>query len=101
MGLVISESKGLNGQLQGECCEDGEAVEVSKHQVAVLVAAEDVVVGGDEAGYPVTGRLTHLGEFFKKVLYGSFAHQVSAIEGEHMEGVACLVVAREDDVALR
>ena len=29
------------------------------------------------------------------------AHQVSAIQGEHMQGVACLVVAREDDVALR
>ena len=66
MGLVISECKGLYGQLQGEGGEDGEAVEVSKHQVAVLVAAEDVVVGGDKAGYPMAGRLTHLEEFFKK-----------------------------------
>ena len=68
MGFVISECKGLYGQLQGEGGEDGEAVEVSKHQVPVLVAAEDLVVGRDEASYPVAGRLTHLGEFFKKVL---------------------------------
>ena len=102
MGFVISECKGLYGQLQGGGGEDGEAVEVSKHQVAVLVAAEDVVVGGDKAGYPVAGRFTHLKEFFKKVLYdGLFAHQVPTIEGEHVQGVACLVVAREDDVALR
>ena len=66
MGLVISESKGLDRQLQGECGEDGEAVEVSKHQVAVLVAAEDVVIGGDQPGYPVAGCLTHLGDFFNK-----------------------------------
>jgi len=85
VGLVISECQGLYGQLEGQCGEGGEAVEVAEHQVAVLVAAEDLVVGGDESGYPVAGCLTH---------------QVPTIEGEHVQGVACLVVACEDDVAL-
>ena len=71
MGLVISECKGLYGQLQGEGGEDGEAVEVSKHQVPVLVAAEDLVVGRDEASYPVAGRLAHLiKSFFKEEIPG-------------------------------
>ena len=102
--LVFRKCKGLYGQLQGEGREDGEAVEVSEHQVPVLVPAEDLVVGRDEAGYPVAGRLAHLIKCFfskNKSLVGMFAHQVSAIQGEHMQGVACLVVAREDDVALR
>ena len=69
MRLVISECKGLNGQLEGECGENGEGEEVSKHQVAILVATEDVVGGGDQPGYPVAGCLTHLGDFFKKKSY--------------------------------
>ena len=70
--LVISECKGLNGQLEGECGENGEGEEVSKHQVAILVATEDVVFGGNEAGYPVAGCLTHLGEFFQKSFFVVF-----------------------------
>ena len=34
-------------------------------------------------------------------LDGKFAHQVPAVEGEHVQGVARLVVAGEDDVALQ
>ena len=72
MGLVISECQGLYGQLEGQRGEGGEAVEVAEHQVAVLVAAENLVVGGDESGYPVAGCLTHLGEFFQKSLFVVF-----------------------------
>ena len=67
MGLVISECKGLYGQLQWKGGEDCQAVEVPKHQVAVLVAAEDVVVRRDKASYAVAGRLTHLGSVFQKL----------------------------------
>ena len=38
---------------------------------------------------------------FADFLAGKFAHQVPAVEGEHVQGVACLVVAGEDDVALQ
>ena len=105
MGLVISECKGLYGQLQWEGGEDCQAVEVSKHQVAVLVAAKYVVIRGDKASYAVAGRLTPLGRHFSRAVKNAFydisAYQVPTIEGEHVQGVACLVVTREDDVALR
>ena len=53
----------MDGKLEGEGGGDGEAVEVAEHKVAVLVPAEDVVVGGDETGDAVAGCLAHLPMF--------------------------------------
>ena len=60
MRLVLCECQGLNGQLEGEGGEGVESVEVAQSQVTVLVPAQHVVVGGDEAGYTVARGLGHL-----------------------------------------
>ena len=102
MRLVLCECQGLNGQLEGKCGEGVEGVEVAQSQVSVLVPAQHVVVGGDETGYAVARGFAHLlCAMCRSSLRVRFPYQVSAVQGEHVQGVACLVMAGEYEVALR
>ena len=79
-----------------------EGVEVAQGQVTVLVPAQHVVVGGDETGYAVARGFAHLlCAMCRSSLRVRFPYQVSAVQGEHVQGVACLVMAGEYEVALR
>ena len=79
-----------------------EGVEVAQSQVSVLVPAQHVVVGGDETGYAVACGFAHLlCAMCVSSLRVRFPYQVSAVQGEHVQGVARLVMAGEYEVALR